>query len=115
MALFDDPVAATIGGDPVLWLGTDFNGEDIMGIVVGPDGHVSAVKISALRAGFRYVNGVWQDVDDTPQPDIDALGQQLAVALGDPPIGLQPEEDATPGVIYDGDGNAYDAESGRAL
>lgn len=110
MPLFDDPVEATIGGDPVLWLGCENDGSELLAIVVGPAGHVSAVTVTSVRANFRRVNGAWANVDDAGAAEM--LKRDVAEGLIAQPLpaptGTEPK--LPPGTIYDSAGNPYTAD-----
>jgi shikimate 5-dehydrogenase len=95
MPLFDDPVAATLGDDPVLWLGTETDKEGIKAVILGPGGHASAVMLEAIRANMRLVDGAWLDVDTEKANELRAV-----VAA----------EVAPTKRIYDSFGNAYTAD-----
>ena len=97
--LFDDPVAASCYGKPVLWLGCEQDGEDgLRAIVVEEDGHVSLFDPGSLVTDFRHDGGRWINVSTHEEP-----------SEAQPTTSKYPEGTLKypEGTIFDSEGNPY--------
>lgn len=104
MPLFDDPVRATVGDRPVLWLGTESTADGIYAVIVGSEGEVSAVVVQSVRAGFRHVDGEWIDAEQAAR-----AGAELLKGSAEDPLPTAPSGYPS-GTIFDSLGGAYNAD-----
>jgi hypothetical protein len=114
MPLFDDPVEAEVGGQRVLWLGTESVTSDgrprPAAIIVSESGNVSAVQLESVKANFRLVNGGWLNVNDEGAAEAARPVEQQADPTQFHPSSVSSNKVYPPGTIFDTFGNAYTSD-----